>query len=82
MIDRGIGPENSVALGLTRSIESVVAMLAVTKAGAAFVPVDPTYPGERVRFMLTDSGAVLGLTVGFRTSSFAGFDFLDSNRRR
>ena len=63
LIDRGIGPENSVALGLTRSIESVVAMLAVTKAGAAFVPVDPTYPGERVRFMLTDSGAVLGLTV-------------------
>ncbi|WP_338150687.1 amino acid adenylation domain-containing protein [Rhodococcus qingshengii] len=63
LIDRGIGPENSVALGMTRSIESVVAMLAVTKAGAAFVPVDPTYPGERVRFMLTDSGAVLGLTV-------------------
>ncbi|MCZ9632246.1 non-ribosomal peptide synthetase [Rhodococcus sp. BH5] len=63
LIDRGIGPENSVALGLTRSIESVVAMLAVSKAGAAFVPVDPTYPDERVRFMLTDSGAVLGLTV-------------------
>ncbi|MER2208810.1 MAG: AMP-binding protein, partial [Rhodococcus sp. (in: high G+C Gram-positive bacteria)] len=63
LIDRGIGPESSVALGLTRSIESVVAMLAVTKAGAAFVPVDPTYPSERVRFMLTDSGAVLGLTV-------------------
>ncbi len=63
LIDRGIGPENIVALGMTRSIESVVAMLAVSKAGAAFVPVDPTYPDERVRFMLTDSGAVLGLTV-------------------
>ncbi len=63
LIDRGIGPEKVVALGMTRSVESVVAMLAVSKAGAAFVPVDPTYPNERVRFMLTDSGAVLGLTV-------------------
>ncbi|MFE5647477.1 amino acid adenylation domain-containing protein, partial [Rhodococcus sp. NPDC056516] len=63
LIARGIGPENLVALGLTRSIESVVAMLAVAKTGAAFVPVDPTYPSERVRYMLTDSGATLGLTV-------------------
>ena len=42
---------------------SVLAVWAVAKTGAAFVPVDPNYPAERIEHMLTDSGAVLGLTV-------------------
>ncbi|RVW08105.1 amino acid adenylation domain-containing protein, partial [Prescottella agglutinans] len=64
LIGRGVGPESCVAVGLRRSLESVLAVWAVTKAGAAFVPLDPGYPSVRLEHMLTDSGAVLGLTVG------------------
>ncbi|WP_083870788.1 non-ribosomal peptide synthetase [Nocardia aobensis] len=63
LIARGVGSGDRVAVGLTRSIESVAAALAVTKAGAAFVPVDPNYPADRVRHMLTDSGCALGISV-------------------
>ncbi|MFE3703277.1 AMP-binding protein [Nocardia tengchongensis] len=63
LIARGIGPEDLVAVGIRRSIESVVAVWAVAKTGAGFVPVDPSYPADRVLHMVTDSGAVLGLTV-------------------
>ncbi|MCB1906474.1 MAG: amino acid adenylation domain-containing protein [Rhodocyclaceae bacterium] len=57
----GIGRGSVVAILLPRSIEFVAAMIAVCKAGAAYVPVDPAYPRERVRFMLEDSeaGAVI-----------------------
>ncbi|WP_084497270.1 non-ribosomal peptide synthetase [Nocardia amamiensis] len=63
LIARGLGTEDRVALGLTRSIDSVVAMLAVAKSGAAFVPVDPKYPADRVRHMLSDSGCSIGITA-------------------
>ncbi|GGK36819.1 amino acid adenylation domain-containing protein [Nocardia camponoti] len=63
LIGRGIGPESLVALGVPRSVESVATMLAVAKAGAAFVPVDPNYPPQRISHMLADSGAELGLTL-------------------
>ncbi|WP_232433729.1 AMP-binding protein, partial [Rhodococcus sp. AW25M09] len=63
LIDCGIGPEDVVALGITRSIESVLAMWSIAKTGAAFVPVDPTYPADRVLHMISDSGARVGLTV-------------------
>ncbi|HEX5725950.1 MAG TPA: amino acid adenylation domain-containing protein, partial [Longimicrobiaceae bacterium] len=59
----GVGPESIVALALERSAEMVVALLAVSKAGGAFLPVDPTYPAERRRWMLEDSGARLVLTA-------------------
>ncbi|WP_280221009.1 non-ribosomal peptide synthetase [Nocardia neocaledoniensis] len=64
LIARGVGPEDIVAVGIPRSAASVLAMWAVTKAGAAFLPVDPNYPPARVTHMLADSGAVLGLAVG------------------
>ncbi|WP_228000598.1 amino acid adenylation domain-containing protein [Nocardia australiensis] len=63
LIGRGVGPETPVALGIPRSVESVATMLAVAKAGAAFVPVDPLYPTHRIAHMLSDSGAVLGITL-------------------
>ncbi|MEV6137026.1 amino acid adenylation domain-containing protein [Nocardia sp. NPDC051990] len=63
LIDRGIGPEDLVAIGIPRSPESVLAVWAIAKTGAGFVPVDPNYPAERVRHMIADSHAVLGLTV-------------------
>ncbi|ONM50128.1 non-ribosomal peptide synthetase [Nocardia donostiensis] len=63
LIERGVGPENLVALGIPRSVESVATVLAVAKTGAAFVPVDPNYPPQRIAHMLSDSGAKLGLTL-------------------
>jgi amino acid adenylation domain-containing protein len=52
---RGVGPEALVGVCLERSVEMVVALLAVIKAGGAYVPLDPAYPRERLRFMLEDS---------------------------
>src|SRR5690606_28899381 len=63
LIDSGIGAEDVVAVAIARSAESILAVWAVAKTGAAFVPVDPTYPAERITHMLADSGAVLGLTT-------------------
>ncbi|MCX5045886.1 amino acid adenylation domain-containing protein [Aldersonia sp. NBC_00410] len=63
LIARGIGPGQFVALGLTRSLESVLALWAVAKTGAGFVPVDPNYPADRIEYMVEDSGAILGITV-------------------
>jgi len=58
----GVGPESRVALLLERSAEMVVSILAVLKAGGCYVPLDPEYPAERLRFMLEDSGAGVALT--------------------
>ncbi|MFC4374989.1 amino acid adenylation domain-containing protein [Nocardia halotolerans] len=63
LIERGLGPGDRIVLALTRSIESVVAVWAVAKTGAAFVPVDPRYPAARIAHMLTDSGADLGIAL-------------------
>ncbi|MGW6724868.1 amino acid adenylation domain-containing protein [Nocardia sp. NPDC055029] len=62
LLDRGVGPGDVVALGFTRSIESVLAVWAVAKTGAAYVPVDPALPADRIAYLVADSGAVLGLT--------------------
>ncbi|HEU4456113.1 MAG TPA: amino acid adenylation domain-containing protein, partial [Longimicrobium sp.] len=58
----GVGAESIVAVSLERSPEMVVALLAVSKAGGAFLPVDPAYPAERRRWMLEDSGARIIIT--------------------
>ncbi|RFU43198.1 amino acid adenylation domain-containing protein [Actinomadura logoneensis] len=61
---RGVGPEDRVALVLPRTPEIVVAILGVLKAGAAYVPIDPAYPADRVASMLDDAEPVLTLTAG------------------
>ncbi|WP_432279341.1 AMP-binding protein, partial [Nocardia brasiliensis] len=72
LIDRGIGPEDLVAIGIPRSIESVTAVWAVAKAGAGFVPVDPNYPADRIDHMVKDSGAVFGLTTRAAAAQLPG----------
>jgi nonribosomal peptide synthetase DhbF len=58
---RGIGPENIVALLVPRSPEMVIALLGITKAGAAYLPLDPEHPPARLDYMLQDSGARLAV---------------------
>jgi amino acid adenylation domain-containing protein len=60
----GVKPDTQVAVCVDRSLEMIVALLAVMKAGGAFVPLDPAYPEERLRFMLEDSRPEVLLTQG------------------
>ncbi|UFZ04832.1 non-ribosomal peptide synthase/polyketide synthase [Bradyrhizobium ontarionense] len=60
--ERGVGLDAPVGLAFERSIDLVVAVIAVLKAGAGYLPLDPDYPGQRLAAMLRDSGARLVLT--------------------
>ncbi|WP_206511640.1 non-ribosomal peptide synthetase, partial [Rhodococcus sp. KRD197] len=71
LADFGVGAGDVVALALPRSPETIVAMWACAKAGAAFLPVDPTYPADRIKHMIVDSGATLGLTTTSDTAALA-----------
>ncbi|WP_107057291.1 non-ribosomal peptide synthetase [Streptomyces sp. NRRL WC-3742] len=62
LVERGVGPEDFVALALPRSADLVVAVLAVLKAGAAYVPLDPEYPADRLAYTLQDAKPALLLT--------------------
>ncbi|WRZ89701.1 amino acid adenylation domain-containing protein [Streptomyces sp. NBC_01007] len=62
LIRQGVGSEQLVALAVPRSVEMVAALLGILKAGAAFLPVDPEYPADRIAFMLEDAAPVRVLT--------------------
>nr|WP_274538705.1 non-ribosomal peptide synthetase [Streptomyces sp. CB02056] len=72
LIDRGVGPEQSVAVLLPRGTDLVVSLLAILKAGACYVPVDPEYPVERVGYMLDNCRPGLVITGGDTAERFAG----------
>ncbi|TFY93785.1 amino acid adenylation domain-containing protein [Pseudomonas nabeulensis] len=62
LIAEGVGPEVRVGVALPRSETMIVALLAVLKAGAAYVPIDAAYPRERLSYLMQDSGIALLLT--------------------
>ncbi|MFP3409265.1 AMP-binding protein, partial [Pseudomonas sp. SIMBA_065] len=61
LIERGVKVGDRVAFCLPRTLERVLALLAVLKAGAAYVPIDPAYPAERIAYLLEDSAPALVL---------------------
>ncbi|WP_429232536.1 amino acid adenylation domain-containing protein [Inquilinus ginsengisoli] len=63
LIARGAGPETIVGLCLERSPAMVVALLAILKAGAAYLPLDPDYPAERLAFMVADAAPLCVITT-------------------
>jgi amino acid adenylation domain-containing protein len=58
----GVKPGDRVAVSLERSLEVIVSLIAILKAGAAYVPVDPAYPASRLTFLIEDSAAKVLLT--------------------
>jgi amino acid adenylation domain-containing protein len=69
---RGVGPGDLVAICMERSPELIAALLGVLKAGAAYLPLDPGYPPERLRFMLEDATPRVVLTDGGRWTADDG----------
>jgi tyrocidine synthetase-3 len=61
--EKGAAPGIIVGLLLDRSVEMITAVLAILKAGSAYLPIDPDYPGERIKYILKDSNAVVLLTT-------------------
>ncbi|MFE3643404.1 amino acid adenylation domain-containing protein, partial [Streptomyces sp. NPDC059169] len=83
LIASGIGPEDVVALALPRSVDTVVSVLAVLKAGAAFLPLDAEYPRDRIAHMLADArpAAVLRGAGWPLPETLDGFVVLDAAER-
>ena len=62
--EKGVCRDGIVGIMLERSLEMIVGIMAVLKAGGAYLPISPDYPDERIKYMLEDSGAVILLTQG------------------
>ncbi|WP_156623047.1 AMP-binding protein, partial [Mycobacterium sp. 1164966.3] len=72
LVELGVGPGERVALLLPRCGQAVVAILAVLKTGAAYVPIDAAVPEARLEFMVADAGPVAALTTAALADRFVG----------
>ena len=73
---QGAGPGECVALLFSRSAEAVVAILAVLKTGAAYLPIDPVLPAARIEFMLADAAPIAAITTAGLADRLDGRDLL------
>ena len=71
---QGVGPGECVALLLERSAEAIVAILAVLKTGAAYLPIDPALPAARMQFIVEDAAPVAVITTAGLRPRLDGFD--------
>jgi amino acid adenylation domain-containing protein len=60
--EKGVLPDDIVAIKMERSLEMIIAIFGILKAGGAYLPIDPGYPQDRIDYMLNDSGARITLT--------------------
>ena len=76
LFGQGVGAGECVALLLSRSVEAIVAILAVLKTGAAYLPIDPVMPAARIGFMLDDAAPIAAITTAGLRSRLDGCDLL------
>ncbi|MFE2431940.1 amino acid adenylation domain-containing protein [Streptomyces sp. NPDC059373] len=76
LISRGIGPEDLVGVLMDRTVDLLAVLLGVLKSGAAYVPIDPGYPAERIGFMVADARPALLVCTGRTTGAVSGFERL------
>ncbi len=74
LASQGAGPGQCVALLFTRSAEAIVAILAVLKTGAAYLPIDPALPAARIEFMLADAAPIAAITTAGLAERLDGCD--------
>ena len=75
LVHHGVGDGRLVAIALPRSSDAIIAMLAVVKAGAAYLPIDPAVPDARIAFMVADAEPVLAITT--EPERFSGLPVID-----
>ena len=66
----GVGTGDYVGIGLPRSLDLLIALLGILKAGAAYIPVDPSYPAERIPHMIASSGMRMMVTDSAQRPAF------------
>src|SRR5262249_7217019 len=76
LVAQGAGPGACVALLVSRSAEAIVAILAVLKTGAAYLPIDPALPAARIGFLLADAAPIAAITTTGLANRLDGYDLL------
>jgi glycopeptidolipid biosynthesis protein len=74
LIGHGVGPGDFVALLFPRSVDAIVAILAVLKTGAAYLPIDPAHPDSRIDFVLGDTAPIAVITAGDLAARLHGYN--------
>ena len=77
LADRGATPGSTVALLLSRSADAIIAILAVLKTGAAYLPMDPTLPADRLAFMVGDAAPIVAVTTAELSDRFGSVPIVD-----
>ncbi|CQD13135.1 linear gramicidin synthetase subunit D [Mycobacterium lentiflavum] len=76
LVSEGVGPGHVVALQFSRSADAIIAILAVLKTGAAYLPIDPALPAARTEFMLADAAPTAAVTTADLRSRLDGQDLV------